>query len=245
MTTIRDCPGVRVEICFRLKPPAGRPARARRTRPAYSTRRPRPPAESVRPGRRPPRARPSRRRCCPWPCCPCRRSSRRPTVFPAAAFLAESPPSSCSTAEGLPVVVSPLMPSPRRVRSIAGRAFSSALVLSVIRNSRNALRCTIAFARPGSVMPASSTTIRSSPGLLHQGLLDPELVDALAQHGEREIEVPLGIGRHLLRLIELEGEVHAALEVEAALERDPGDHGVAHDPVAPAFAQGDGPGKRK
>ena len=75
----------------------------------------------------------------------------------------------------------------------------------------------------GSVMPASSTTIRQSPGLLHQRLLDAELVDPLAQHRERQIEVPLGIGGDLLRLVELEGQVHAALEVEAPLERDAGD----------------------
>ena len=105
---------------------------------------------------------------CPRPSC---RLLRRAFAagFAAAAFLAESPPRSCSTAEGLPVAVSPLMPRPRRVRSIAGRAFSSALVLSVIRNSRNALRCTMALARAGSVMPASSTTMRSSPAFWTSG----------------------------------------------------------------------------
>ena len=56
---------------------------------------------------------------------------------------------------------------------MAGSAFSSALVLSVIRNSRKALRCTMALARAGSVMPASSTTIRLSPTFWTSGSSTP------------------------------------------------------------------------
>ena len=86
-------------------------------------------------------------------------------------------------------------------------------------------------------MPASSTTIRLSPTFWISGSVDAELVDPLAEHRERQVEVPLGIGRDLLRLIELEGEVHAALEVEAPLERHPGHGGVAHHAVGAALAQ--------
>ena len=81
----------------------------------------------------------------------------------APALFAVSPPRSCSTADGRPGAASPLMPMLRSTRSIAGMAFSSALVSSVMRNSRNALRCTMALARAGSSMPGSSTTSRSSP----------------------------------------------------------------------------------
>src|SRR5690242_1253856 len=59
------------------------------------------------------------------------------SAFPESALVlvsvfALSRPRSCSTAEGLPFPVSPLIPRPRRVRSIAGMALSSALVLLVI-----------------------------------------------------------------------------------------------------------------
>ena len=92
-----------------------------------------------------------------------------------SAFFAESPPRSCSTADGLPVrvPVSPFTPRPRSVRSMAGSAFSSAPVLSVMRNSRNALRCTMDLARAGSVIPASSTTIRLSPAFCTTGSSTP------------------------------------------------------------------------
>ena len=73
--------------------------------------------------------------------------------------------------------------------------------------------------------------------LLHQGLLDAELVDPLPEDRQRQIQVALGIGGDLLRLVELERQVHAALEVEAPLERDAGHGGVAHDAVGAALAQ--------
>ena len=56
---------------------------------------------------------------------------------------------------------------------MAGSAFSSALVLSVMRNSRKALRWTMALARAGSVMPASSTTMRLSPAFCTSGSSTP------------------------------------------------------------------------
>ena len=167
----------------------------------------------------------------------------RPGAVGLGGLLAVSPPRSCSTADGLPPApVSPFTPRLRSVRSMAGRAFSSAPVLSVMRNSRNALRCTMALARAGSVIPASSTTIRLSPTFWMSGSVDAELVDALAKHGERKVEVALGIGRDLLRLVELEGEMHAALEVESQLQRNPLLLPVDHDTgLRIALADGDGP----
>ena len=142
------------------------------------------------------------------------------SFFAAVSRLpAVSPPSSCSTADGRVVGDSPRMPRPRSTRSIAGIAFSSALVSSVIRNSRNALRWTMALARAGIVDPGQLHHDPLVAHLLDHGLGDAELVDALAQHGQREVEVPLGIGGDLLGLIQLQGEVHAALQVEAELER--------------------------
>ena len=57
--------------------------------------------------------------------------------------------------------------------------------------------------------------------LLDERLGHAELVDALAQHGEGKVEIALGVGRDLLRLVELEGEVHPALQIESQLERHP------------------------
>ncbi len=56
---------------------------------------------------------------------------------------------------------------------MAGSAFSSALVRSVIRNSRNAAFCTMSMARCGSRTPASSTTMRSSPTFCTTGSCTP------------------------------------------------------------------------
>jgi len=64
------------------------------------------------------------------------------------------------------------------------------------------------------------------------------------QHRQGQIQVLLGMGGDLLRLVELEGQVHAALEIEAALERNPRHRVVVHDASGPARA-GDGSGKQK
>ena len=88
----------------------------------------------------------------------------------------------------------------------------------------------MSLARPGRRCPRA----RPRSGrcrLLHHRLGDAELVDPLPEHGEREVDVAARVGRDPLALVELEGEVHAALEVEAALERHPGDSRVAHHAV--------------
>ena len=72
--------------------------------------------------------------------------------------------------------------------------------------------------------------------LLDDRLGDAELVDALAEHGEGQVDVLLRVGRDLLRLVELEGEVHAALEVETVLDRLAEDGGVVHDPIRAELA---------
>ena len=109
------------------------------------------------------------------------------------------------------------------MRSIAGSAFSSAPVLSVILNSRKALRWTMALARAGSVMPASSTTIRLSPTFWTSGSSTPNSSIRFRSTVKRQVEILLGIGGDLFGLIQLEGEMHPALKIEAPLERHPGD----------------------
>src|SRR5262249_13356597 len=81
--------------------------------------------------------------------------------------------------------------------------------------------------------------------LLDDWFLDAELVDTLAEHREREVEIPLGIGRHLLALVELEREVHAALQIETPLERDPRVLDVVHRAVGTALTQGHGAREQK
>ncbi len=61
--------------------------------------------------------------------------------------------------------------------------------------------------------------------LLHDRLGDAELVDARADDLERAIERIAHVGHRLLGLVDLEREVHAALQVESALERDSA-HGI-------------------
>ena len=62
--------------------------------------------------------------------------------------------------------------------------------------------------------------MRSSPTLLHDGLGHAELVDARADDLERAIE-RLGLfGNGALGLVDLEREVHSALQIEPALERN-------------------------
>ena len=75
--------------------------------------------------------------------------------------------------------------------------------------------------------------------LLDHRLLHAELVHPLAQHGEGEVDVARHVAGDPAALVELEPEVHAALEVETELERDAGLRGVAHGAVGPATADRD------
>ncbi|PKL93865.1 MAG: hypothetical protein CVV20_01490 [Gemmatimonadetes bacterium HGW-Gemmatimonadetes-1] len=58
-----------------------------------------------------------------------------------------------------------------------------------------------------------------------------ELVDPLAQNGEREIDVPGRVRGYPHRLVEFETEVHPALQIEAAFERHPTDRDILHHAV--------------
>ena len=133
-------------------------------------------------------------------------------------------------------------PRPRSTRSIAGIALSSAPVLSVIRNSRKALFCTMLLARAGSAMPGElddDPVVPRPSG--PRGSATPNSSMRLRSTVSARSMSRLGIGRHPLALIELERQVHAALEVEAALERHPRDLHVAHDAVLPPLADRLGP----
>ena len=68
-------------------------------------------------------------------------------------------------------------------------------VLSTMRNSRKALFCTMFLARAGSAMPGELDDDPVVAGLLDHRLGDAELVDALPEHGQREVDVALGVGR--------------------------------------------------
>ena len=70
-------------------------------------------------------------------------------------------------------------------------------------------------------MPGSSTTMRSVADLLHHRLGDAELVDAIAHDLERAIDrLALVLAAPPLALVDLEREVHPALQVESLLERN-------------------------
>ncbi len=56
-------------------------------------------------------------------------------------------------------------------------------------------------------------------GLLHQRLRDAELIDTSADDLERSIDCLALVGNDALGLVDFEREVHAALEIESALER--------------------------
>ncbi len=75
--------------------------------------------------------------------------------------------------------------------------------------------------------------------LLDEGLGDPELVGPFPQHLNCPFDVLRGIGGHLVRLVELEGQVHAALEVEPVLDGDFFDLHVVHHPVGSTLPGGD------
>src|SRR5262249_53933606 len=56
--------------------------------------------------------------------------------------------------------------------------------------------------------------------LLHDGLGHTELVDARADDLDRAVERLLSIRHHTLGLVNLERQVHSALQVESSLDRD-------------------------
>ncbi len=96
------------------------------------------------------------------------------------------------------------------------------------------------FARTGSVTPASELDHDPvAPDLLHHRLGDAELVGTLAEHLEGPLDIHRRVGRDLARLIELEREVHSALEVQAEPDRDPFDLEVPHHAVGAPLADGD------
>src|SRR5690606_27372762 len=72
--------------------------------------------------------------------------------------------------------------------------------------------------------------------LLDHRLGDAKLVDALHQHSASEIDVAGLVVRDPVALVELQLEVHAALQVETELERNPGDHRVAHRAIGSLLA---------
>jgi hypothetical protein len=81
--------------------------------------------------------------------------------------------------------------------------------------------------------------------LLDHGLLDPELINSLAQHGQGQVQILLRVGGDLLGLVELEGQVHSALKIESALERHSGHHHIVHDPVGTGLTDRDVPGEKE
>ena len=151
--------------------------------------------------------------------------------------MAESPPRSCDTAEG-PACAAPAVDTPiaRSWRSIDGRrAVERAGLVGDAELEEGALLHDRAGAlRVGDAGELDHDAVIAD--LLDQRLGDAELVDALAEHGEGQVDVLLGIGRDLLRLVELEGEVHAALEVEPVLDRLAEDRGVTHDTIRAQLA---------
>src|SRR5690606_28160314 len=76
-----------------------------------------------------------------------------------------------------------------------------------------------------------------APDLLNHRLGDPEFVDALPEHGQRQVNVATYIRRDALGLVELKTQVHTALEVEAALEWHPPHLHVLHDAIGITLAQ--------
>ena len=84
------------------------------------------------------------------------------------------------------------------------------------------------FARAGSVSPGSSTIEPAGAGDLHDGLGCSELVDARANDAFSATDRVGAIGDPSSRLIDFQGEVHAAAEVEAQLDRYAPNGGIAH-----------------
>ena len=65
--------------------------------------------------------------------------------------------------------------------------------------------------------------------LLNKRLGDAKLVDALAEHRQCELKISLGVGGNLLRLVQLQCEVHPTLKIEATLQWHTLDDAIAHD----------------
>ncbi len=72
--------------------------------------------------------------------------------------------------------------------------------------------------------------------LLDHRLLHAELVDALPEHGEGQVDVARDVAGDPVRLVEFEPEVHAALQVEPELQRNVRLDGVPHGAVRPTGA---------
>src|SRR5207249_5471046 len=63
---------------------------------------------------------------------------------------------------------------------------------------------------------------------LHDGLGDAELVDPAPHHPLGALDGVGAVGDRTLRLVHLEGEVNAALEVETEVDGNAPDRGVLH-----------------
>src|SRR6266511_1308150 len=85
-----------------------------------------------------------------------------------SAFVLEVSPNSCATADGA-AAVRDLMPALRSTPSTCGKASLNKLFMSVMRNSRNAVRWITLLARAGSFSPASSTMRRQRPWICTTG----------------------------------------------------------------------------
>ena len=112
----------------------------------------------------------------------------------------------------------------RRRFSATTRRDAAATLLERLRlvrdlELRNADFCTSRFARCGSSMPGSSTMMRSLPTFCTTGSDTPNSSMRLRTTlSARSIASAL-FGDDALGLVDLEGEVHPALQVESALER--------------------------
>ena len=90
-----------------------------------------------------------------------------------------------------------------------------------VRGARDRLPPSRQPDQPPGGRPAGFAGRVGSPGPSGpRGLLDAELVDALPQHRQGEVAGRAWDRRRPAGLVELEGQVHAALEVEVPLERD-------------------------
>src|SRR6059036_404728 len=87
--------------------------------------------------------------------------------------LPVSAPNSCVTLAAAPAWPGVFTPARRSVLSISGRASRNRFFISVMRNSRNAVRWMMPLARAGSFSPASSTINRSLPTTCTTGSVVP------------------------------------------------------------------------
>ncbi|PYP03476.1 MAG: hypothetical protein DMD57_08485 [Gemmatimonadetes bacterium] len=92
-------------------------------------------------------------------------------VFPFA--LPVSAPNSCVTLAAAAPCPGARTPARRNALSISGNASRNRFFISVMRNSRNAVRWMMPLARAGSFSPASSTMRRQRPWICTTGSLVP------------------------------------------------------------------------